>query len=72
MPSRATAVTAAASPELLPKRVAIRSASELLLCSRATRTRRSSTPMPNTYSTMVPTKVGGRGQPERAAWVTVP
>jgi hypothetical protein len=47
MPSRATAVTAAASHELLPRRVAIRSAIELLLCSRATRTRRSSTPMPN-------------------------
>ena len=72
MPSIATKVIRAARPECLPSRVATRSASEVEFCSRAIRCRRSSTPKPSTYRMIVPMKVGGTGQPERCAWVTVP
>jgi hypothetical protein len=72
MPSTATKVIAAARPELRPSRVATRSASEVELCSRASRTTRCSTPKPSAYSRIVPMNVGGTGQPERCAWVTVP
>ena len=63
MPSTATKVTAAASQPSCPRRLATKSAIEVLLLSRTSRTSRISRPMPNTYSSMVPTKVGGSGQP---------
>ena len=72
MPSTHTAVTSAASTGLRPKRAATRSAMDVALTSRATRTRRCSTPMPSAYSRIEPTKVGGSHQPDCAACVTVP
>jgi hypothetical protein len=42
MPATAMAVTVAASAELRPRRVAMKSASEVLLSSRASRNTRSS------------------------------
>jgi len=47
MPSTATKVTAAARPELLPRRVAIRSAIEVEFCSRAMRCRWRRNPKPS-------------------------
>ncbi len=50
----------------------MKSAIEVLLLSRTKRTSFIKSPMPKMYSKIVPTKVGGSGQPERAACVTVP
>src|SRR3546814_2873786 len=50
MPITVTAVTIAASHESLPSRLAIRSASEVALCSRAIRTRLCSKPIPSVYN----------------------
>ena len=72
MPNRATAVISAARPGLLPKREAMRSASEALFCARATRASRPRNGSASSHSRMIPTKVGGIHTPQRSAWVTVP
>ena len=62
-PSTNTSVTVAASHASLPRRVAIRSAIEVALVSRASCTSRTMNPAASTYSTIAPRKVGGSGQP---------
>ena len=72
MPTTAMAVTVAANAELRPRRVAIKSAMEVVLSSRAKRNSLSTTGNASTYSAMVPKKVGGSAQPESRACCTVP
>src|SRR3970282_680172 len=62
-PSAATRVMVAASHASLPSRVAIRSASEVALVSRARRTSFIMKPTASAYSTIAPRNVGGSGQP---------
>ena len=62
MPSSATRVTTAASHGSLPRRVAMRSAIDVALLSRASRTRRTMK-CRQRVEAMAPMKVGGSGQP---------
>src|SRR3546814_17571723 len=60
-PSAATRVTTAANHASLPSRVAIRSAIDVALVSRASCTSRSMNTPASAYNRNAPTKVGGRG-----------
>ncbi len=62
-PSTATSVTVAASQVSLPRRVAMRSAMDVALVSRASCTSRTISAAARAYSRIAPRKVGGSGQP---------